>query len=318
MALQSNIMHVRSDHYELTQHGTEFFPLASYESCLQKTPQGFFDIHWHTELEFCFPLHASVIEVQVENARYILRPGDGLFINRNRLHSVHTVGKYDGTYVSTLFSPKMISLFHGSKVESECVYPLVQSEACACLFLSGEDVAQGEIVRHMRAVHELHSSKKPEALLFLCAELMTAWGKILRMIPRNQIFFSNPADEHRVRLMINHIITHFQENIPLQSIADAAGINRNECCRLFKRVTGESPIKYLIKYRINASIDLLLYSNQSISDIAYQMGFGSTSNYIQHFHAATGCSPGSFRKLRCKEERGTSRQDTGALSKHFN
>ena len=202
--MQANVMYVRNDHYELTQHGASAFPIASYESCLYKTPDGYFETHWHPELQLCFPLGASVIEVKVENNSCILHPGDGLFINQNRMHSVHPVDRYDSTYVSTLFSPKMIELFPGSEIERVCVTPILQNENLAYIFFHDDVAKHREIVKCMDRIHSLFSDSSPEKKLLLCAELMNLWGNLMGLAEEVQSSVQKPADQLRTKIMINH------------------------------------------------------------------------------------------------------------------
>lgn len=54
--------------------------------------------------------------------------------------------------------------------------------------------------------------------------------------------------------------------------------------------------EYIINYRLVVSGKLLLTTNDSISSIAYQCGFGSTSYFIEKFKKKTGVSPLVYRK----------------------
>jgi AraC-like DNA-binding protein len=56
-------------------------------------------------------------------------------------------------------------------------------------------------------------------------------------------------------------------------------------------------------YRIEKSIDSLFFSDLSISQIAYDCGFGSTSYYIEKFRNKTGMTPLEYKKRLCSKKR---------------
>ena len=62
--------------------------------------------------------------------------------------------------------------------------------------------------------------------------------------------------------------------------------------------TKATPFDYLLKYRISTSLDALTNSNDSISVIALNCGFGSTSYYGKIFKKCMNCIPSEYRKAR--------------------
>ena len=70
-----------------------------------------------------------------------------------------------------------------------------------------------------------------------------------------------------------------------------------ECCRQFRRTTGETIFSYIRKCRLEYGMHLLLNSEQPVSDIAYAAGFSSTSYFIQNFRELTGTTPHQYRRI---------------------
>ncbi|KAA8674558.1 helix-turn-helix transcriptional regulator [Clostridium sp. MT-14] len=54
--------------------------------------------------------------------------------------------------------------------------------------------------------------------------------------------------------------------------------------------------EYITNYLLVISAKLLLTTNDSIADVAYQCGFGSTSYFIEKFKNKTGVTPFGYRK----------------------
>lgn len=62
-------------------------------------------------------------------------------------------------------------------------------------------------------------------------------------------------------------------------------------------------MQYVIEYRIQRSIELLQLSERSITEIAYEVGFNSTSYYINQFRKTMNSTPLRFRRELNKREK---------------
>jgi two-component system response regulator YesN len=67
-------------------------------------------------------------------------------------------------------------------------------------------------------------------------------------------------------------------------------------CRFFRKVTGKTLTEYLLCMRIDKGMELLFNGNQSVTEIAYAVGFGSHSYFDRVFRRLTGRAPLEFRK----------------------
>lgn len=93
--------------------------------------------------------------------------------------------------------------------------------------------------------------------------------------------------DQQIEAVIDFIRNNFQKEINLSDLAAAACSSKYHLIRTFKRATGYSPYEYLIKYRINRAKDLLSTTFNSVEEVAEAVGFKSTSNFINTFHACS-------------------------------
>jgi AraC-like DNA-binding protein len=84
--------------------------------------------------------------------------------------------------------------------------------------------------------------------------------------------------------------------IDLDAAADQAGISAFHFLRLFAAALGVTPHQYLVRSRLRHAARLLAEEDDSITDIAYDVGFADLSNFVRTFHRAAGVSPRAFRK----------------------
>ncbi|MDQ0253538.1 AraC-like DNA-binding protein [Evansella vedderi] len=103
---------------------------------------------------------------------------------------------------------------------------------------------------------------------------------------------------HRMKQMLNWIHTHYSEKILLDDIARAGGLSRSECCRYFKRTLKKTLLNYVTDYRIQKSLLLLQQSETNVTDVAYQVGFNSTSYFIDKFRKSMKMTPLAYKKYK--------------------
>ena len=97
---------------------------------------------------------------------------------------------------------------------------------------------------------------------------------------------------------LSFIEQHYPENITLSNIAEIVNISERENLRCFKKITGESPIQYLLKYRLIRSASVLTeYPDKNISIVAEECGFDSPAYYTKKFKEFYLCSPREYRQV---------------------
>jgi AraC-like DNA-binding protein len=91
------------------------------------------------------------------------------------------------------------------------------------------------------------------------------------------------------------IDAHSHHAIELEDAAGQAGLSPFHFLRLFSGVLGVTPHQYLLRSRLRHAARLLADDERSITDVAYDVGFGDLSNFVRTFHRAAGVPPLRFR-----------------------
>ena len=98
---------------------------------------------------------------------------------------------------------------------------------------------------------------------------------------------------------IEYMNTHCEDvNISLESLAGLSNISTIYFRKIFFKIYNTSPIKHLIKIRINKAKEFLRGDYISISDIASLTGFSSVYTFSKAFKKETGISPTKYRKIK--------------------
>jgi len=82
------------------------------------------------------------------------------------------------------------------------------------------------------------------------------------------------------------------------SLAELAGplrLHPTSFCRAFKQSTGLSPHRYLLEHRVNRAKEMMSDRNRTLTEIALDCGFSSSSQFSVVFKRITGVAPRNFR-----------------------
>lgn len=86
------------------------------------------------------------------------------------------------------------------------------------------------------------------------------------------------------------------EKVLLHDLADYAGYSPYHLQRIFTETFGESPAEFHAKLRHLRAKELLLHTDHSIDEIAWETGYESVSSFIRKFKLQVGLTPTQFRK----------------------
>lgn len=87
------------------------------------------------------------------------------------------------------------------------------------------------------------------------------------------------------------------ENFTLDDLGRAVGVSRFHFSRLFRVSTGQSPMGYSLRLRIERAKEMLLQGDRKICEIAMELGFFDQSHFSRTFRRMTGVSPGEYVRM---------------------
>lgn len=91
----------------------------------------------------------------------------------------------------------------------------------------------------------------------------------------------------------------FRERLTLGSLAQTLAVSPYHLHRVFKRVTGMTPGRFLLLSRIQAAEEALRAgTGVSVASVAQAVGFQSPSHFTTVFRRATGLTPTAYRAAR--------------------
>jgi AraC family transcriptional regulator len=150
------------------------------------------------------------------------------------------------------------------------------------------------IIAHMEALSCAPSSLRSEELALQIIERVIAamTGDGQRAVA------PSGRETKRVIEAIRLVESDAARPVELKDMAAVAGMSKYHFLRVFRRLTGMTPHRYLISARLRRAALALTSSRQPVIAVALDAGFGDLSTFNKTFRAVFGLTPTQYRDLR--------------------
>ncbi|QCR31150.1 AraC family transcriptional regulator [Lysinibacillus sp. SGAir0095] len=279
---------------ELTEHRTVVLPVACYVTTINENINGYIPLHWHDEFQFVLVVKGTA-NFQINEEPVSVQEGEGLFINSGCLHMAKDQHSTGCVYICLNVSPNFVV---SHELYTTFVSPYIQATNLQYVHLvPSVDWAIG-ILESIRRIEQLIHQSQPFYEIEVNLELTFMWKSLIKNGIQLEFKEREMLKNQRMKQMLNWIHQHYAEKILLEDIAQAGQLSRSECCRYFKRFLNKSPLNYVTEYRIQKSLLLLQQAHFNVTDVAYQVGFNSTSYFIDKFRKSMNLTPYAYKKNR--------------------
>jgi len=122
----------------------------------------------------------------------------------------------------------------------------------------------------------------------------------LTLFVYNSRHYVTPVQNDKTDCVDNAILymqEHINENISLNELSSQYNYSVSRFSNLFKQKTGYAPIDYFVQMKMQKACQQLDFTNKSIKDIAFSMGFDDPYYFSKRFSTMIGMSPKKYRSL---------------------
>jgi AraC-like DNA-binding protein len=105
------------------------------------------------------------------------------------------------------------------------------------------------------------------------------------------------SETERMRIVHEYVLKHFKENINLSTVASLSNMTEAAFCRYFKSRTNKTFSDFVKEIRVGNACKMLQNEQKSISQICYESGYNTVSNFNNQFKSLKGVSPLQYQKL---------------------
>lgn len=253
-----------------------------------------FPPHSHEEIELIYVID-SVIDITINNQSYHLKPRDILFVSSKDIHSFNTPGQLCKRLVLLFKIPDIgdtLAFFTQKRPHNPLIAYNEGSEE--------EGSLHGLLEREIIGIIDEYKNKRSLYTIAITSRIY----EILKIMTRHLEFVSKTSaytkkfykEIQAIGKVFDYISQKYQEPITLQEVADFSNYSIYYFTRIFKKMTGMTFNDYLTYYRVQKSVELLVETEKTITEIAYLSGFSSVQTYNRVFKQLKQTSPREFRK----------------------
>ncbi len=260
--------------HELLNRGTPDFQIELYNVDYNH-PRYHMQYHWHNKYEIVYVASGS-LTLNLNGKTFVLNPGESVFIPGGVVHS--------GTpknckYMCIVFSASML---YGSQKSKTFVkqfnFPIM---------IKDNDLTQSIIEDMTERTHGYELSVTGK--LYLLIHILLQMNNENKAKPNKEFENIKPA--------LSYIQDNYYNEIMLEQLSTLCNMNIHYFCKFFKKITDETPMGYIQRYRIEMGCEFLL-SGMSVTDTAYACGFNDTSYFINIFKKHMGITPKQYQKTK--------------------
>ena len=274
--------------HEHAPRGTFDFPIELYYVD-PSHPRYEMPFHCHMEHELILVLQ-GVLRLSVEGEAFELAPGDCMLIADGAIHG--------GTPEGCIYECLVFDLerfLAGTTTCGQRVALLTEGKAR----LEGKFPAGTQAAAIVSQLFQAMETERPGYELTTMGLLWQLWGELLGQRLLGAAEPGPPRDIRRaqaVKNVLRRIRSSYGQPLTLEDLAAEAALEPKYFCRVFRQITGRTPINYLNYYRVECAAELLCTTQGSITDIALECGFGDVSYFSRMFRRYKGQTPGQYRR----------------------
>src|SRR5437660_1642692 len=124
-----------------------------------------------------------------------------------------------------------------------------------------------------------------------------AANRTLGDVPGERTFAMDEIVKQAVERAIETMQENLGERLTIDDMARSALFSKFHFSRVFQRVTGVSPGRFLSAMRLEEAKRLLLSTSYTVSDISHRVGYNSVGTFSARFRNSVGVSPSAYRQL---------------------
>lgn len=274
-----------SELYEDKRHGTIDFPFELY--CVNKNyPRYEMPFHWHVEYEMII-VKKGRLKLILDGKSFYVNEGESAFISGG---VVHGGIPEECVYYCIVFD--LASLFKDVALCSKSVAIFLTNAYCFT-GVYGAERKQSAIMREILYSMQNRDNGYDLNVIGLLWKLLGAFVSEPVISAGEQI---NKSQRQKLKDVLSYIRKNIDKNITLEELAQVSGMSPRYFCRVFKSMTGRTPIEYVNYYRIETASQMLITTGESVTDIALNCGFNDMSYFSKMFKKLKGISPSKFRQ----------------------
>ena len=243
----------------------------------------------HIQLEMMLVLDGC-LHLYVDGKKYLMQKGDLAFVFPNCIHGRAAAGESPAHVAVAAVVPKLTGQFSRSVLDFKLENPVLPA--------SGLSPAVTHAFEQLLELsREVNQGKYADILIQSYVQIILGWTlPHFRLVQKENKGFSS------IQKAVDYILKNYALPITLDSAAEAAGVGKNHLSAAFSKHMHMGFNQYVNNIRLHSARELLQFSDKSITEIAYECGFGSLRTFNRLFNDRFEQTPSAYRQSFIKEK----------------
>lgn len=248
--------------------------------------------HLHFVIELLYCLSGDGI-VQIGKEKYDFSKGSLVVIPSGAVHQVFATSNGVTKYIVVQFEPDIVRASELFALEEGVTRPFFGISAGECGVFTADELRGSGIPAKMKNIAHEYDEKKAGFAFAVRTEIC---GICVWLMRHRKDTLQEDKTEKCFKVLFDYVEQKYSGEVTSKEAARLCGMSYSYFSRYFKNVTGESFKRYLCAVRVEKAERLLAETDRSVTEIALDVGFSSTSYFISCFRKYKKSTPSEFRR----------------------
>lgn len=256
------------------------------------------EAHWHEYIELLY-FESGSANIYLNGKLYEAQTGDLVIINSREAHHILS-HDLETSYIVIQFDPDILHM-SSTVFTLKYILPFSGSDKTYPRLFKSKDIKSTQIEQKIRNILDESQDENyafelaiQGNIIMLFLDIVRSWHGLGINIDNETII--NKRDVAWLRKAILFMEENYNQNISAKQVAELCAMSYNYFTARFKKVLGRSFSSHLNYVRLRQAEYQLISTNDSITNVAYDCGFSSTSYFISIFAKHKGITPQNYRK----------------------
>jgi len=259
-----------------------------------------FPAHHHDFLELSLVFHGRGTEV-IDGVLHPMKPGTFTFVMPYQIHEIH-VDSSAGVPLKLYNCNFGMELFWGLRDNFWINKFLLEADPDLPSIVQLDENMYAKMFNLLEEMRTEYLGKenvwRRELLFAKLIEVLVLFDRSRREQRGAESGDGGGHGRRWFRDILHYVHTHYRTDLTLADIASHFHISAPHLSSLFKKRLGQNFVEYLHRVRIRHACALLKSTDMTVSEIAFEVGYGSYSTFSRVFRELKGATPTDFRRMR--------------------
>lgn len=253
-------------------------------------------LHWHRSVEILRVVQGELI-INTTGKIITAKSGEIIFINQDTVHGF-SIDPECGDCIYEVIDFDLYIIMRHTTLCMDLLHKLSSKKIRFTSFSKSNFVAYSEANTFFNTVSQINNTNS----LLIAGALFRFLGVIYK-----EHLYTKSEDLSEIdfffKPVLEFISKNYDQNIKLVQLANISNMSVSHFSLKFNETFHQSPIQYLISYRLDKACQMLIETSYTITDIGYKCGFNDSSYFTKKFIKYKNMTPKQYRSINNKLEK---------------